>query len=307
MTTLSPHFPQQFQGVFPALITPFTQSGDGVDFDSLAKLVELQIAAGVDGLVVCGSTGEALTLTDAEYAKVLQFVVHQSRGRVPCIGGVSQSSTARAVEAARIVHSSGCAAVLVATPPYNKPNQVGIALHMREIAKHSSLPVIAYNIPGRSAASISPTTLGELAKEGTICAVKESSGSLDTVLDVLSNVSPTPCTVFSGEDAFTFAVLAHGGHGVISASANALPHEFVKMYAAWKSGDLAAARAIQFALLPRIRHLFIESNPVPVKSVLAWQGVIAHGTVRAPLTPLSPSNAEILRTTFKASLTLQAA
>lgn len=303
MATSSP----PFQGVLPALITPFTQNGDGVDFDSLAKLVELQISAGVDGLVVCGSTGEALTLTDAEYASVLQFVVQQSRGRVPCIGGVSQSSTARAIEAAKVVQSSGCAAVLVATPPYNKPNQVGIALHMREITHHSKLPVVAYNIPGRSAASIAPTTLGELAREGTICGVKESSGSLDTVMDVLANISSTPCTVLSGEDAFTFAVLAHGGHGVISASANAMPFEFVKMYAAWKCGDIAAARAVQFGLLSRIRHLFIESNPVPVKSVLAWQGVIAHSTVRAPLTPLSPSNAEILRAQFKDSLTLQAA
>jgi 4-hydroxy-tetrahydrodipicolinate synthase len=297
----------QFQGVLPALITPFTQSGDGVDFDSLAALVELQISAGVDGLVVCGSTGEALTLTDAEYAQVLQFVVQQTKGRVPCIGGVSQSSTAKAVESAKVVHSSGCAAVLVATPPYNKPNQVGIALHMREIAKHAKLPVIAYNIPGRSAASISPATIGELGKEGTICAVKESSGSLDTVMDVLAQLSSTPCTVLSGEDAFTYAVLAHGGHGVISASANALPHEFVKMYAAWKSGDTTSARALQFALLSRIRHLFIESNPVPVKSVLAWQGVIAQSTVRAPLTPLSPGNAEVLRATFKESLALQAA
>lgn len=276
-------------GVMPALVTPFSEGGREVDTTSLGNLLDYQLAAGVDGVVVCGSTGEASTLTDSEYTEVVRFVRTHVKGRVPCIAGISVSSTARAVQMAQSAREIGCDGVLVATPPYNKPSQGGIIEHFRAIHAAVGMPIVAYNIPGRSGVAISSATLGALSREGVIVGVKESSGSVDTIADTLLAVTPE-CKVLSGEDSLFLATLAYGGSGIISATANALPREFVSIYRAFRANDCEGAGKIQMEILPRIRTAFCESNPVPIKAALAMRGVIKSGAVRLPLISLSPEN-----------------
>jgi 4-hydroxy-tetrahydrodipicolinate synthase len=285
------------QGVFTALVTPFSADGSRVDYDSLARLIEFQKAAGVHGVVACGSTGESATLSESEYVEVVRFVRERTKGALPCIGGISVSSTARAVEMARQVEELGWDGVLLAAPPYNKPTQFGLLEHCRAVKRAVSLPLIAYNIPGRSSVAFLPSTLGTLSREGTIAGIKESSGSVDTIADTLSVVDPK-CQVVSGDDSLTLAVLAYGGTGVISAAANALPREFVALDSAWRAGNAFDARKEQMAILAKIRALFIESNPVPVKTVLALQGVIATPSVRLPLVPLSAESLQKVKAEF---------
>jgi 4-hydroxy-tetrahydrodipicolinate synthase len=276
-------------GVYPALVTPFTHGGAQVDYSSLARLIRFQLESGVDGVVVCGSTGEAATLSDEEYVEVVRFVRAETRGKVPCIAGISVSATARAQEMAGVIAKEGCDAILLAAPPYNKPSQPGLIEHCRAVRKAAGLPIVAYNIPGRSGVGFHATTLGELSREGTIVGIKEASGSVDFLADTMVGVDPR-CQVMAGDDSLTLAVLAYGGTGVISACANALPKEFVSLVDAWERGEVAAARRLQLDMLAKIRLLFVESNPVPVKTVLALQGIIAEPTVRLPLVPLSPES-----------------
>jgi 4-hydroxy-tetrahydrodipicolinate synthase len=285
------------QGVFTALVTPFSQDGGSIDLGSVASLVDTQLRAGVAGLVACGSTGEAATLSDREYLDVVRCVKEEAKGRVAVVAGVSVSSTARAVEIARSAAEVGADALLIASPPYNKPSQAGLIAHFRAIFAAVSMPLIAYNIPGRSAVSLAPETISTLAREGIITGVKESSGSIDTIAEI-ARLSPASCQMVTGEDSLTFAVLAYGGTGAISASSNAMPGEFIEISRLFSRGKFAEARDLQLSLLPRIRRLFIESNPVPVKTVLALQGVIKHATVRLPLTPLSPESLEAVRKEF---------
>lgn len=287
-----------FSGVFPALVTPFTPSGDGVDYDSLGHLLQLQLGAKVHGVVVCGSTGEAATLTDDEYFSVISYVRKVTTGIVPCIAGISVSSTAKAVQLAKFAATTKCDGILVASPPYNKPTQPGLIEHFRAIYQTSRLPIIAYNIPGRSGVSILPPTLSTLASEGTIVGVKESSGSFDTVIDVLRCV-PHTCGVLSGEDSFTLATLVHGGSGVISASANVFPDEFVSLYTAFQQKDFEQACNLQMGMMARIRANFVESNPAPVKEILASNGVIRSAAVRLPLVPLQPESLSILKAAYQ--------
>lgn len=285
-------------GICTALVTPFSKDGGMVDYDSFDALLAFQRTGQVSGVVVCGSTGEAATLSDVEYAEVVTFVRERTRGVLPCICGISVSSTSKAVQLAKFSEEVGCDGLLVATPPYNKPSQAGIIEHFRAIHAATSLPIIGYNIPGRSGVAIAPSTLGVMSKEGLICGIKESSGSVDALADTMVCVK-SDCQVVSGDDSLTLAVMAYGGVGAISAAGNALPGEMSAMVKAWQRGDSAEARRIQLEILPRVRALFTESNPVPVKTVLALQGVIAHATVRLPLVPLSAPSLEKIRAEFR--------
>jgi 4-hydroxy-tetrahydrodipicolinate synthase len=276
----------QLKGVYTALVTPFSRDGGDVDYESFARLLRFQIEAGVRGVVVCGTTGEAVALSDDEFSKVVSFVREQTRDKLQCIAGISVSATAQAVEVARHIAEIGCDGILLAAPPYNKPTQAGLIEHVRAVRSASKLPIVAYNIPGRSAVGYAPTTLGVLSREGTICGIKDSTGSIDLLADTMP-VLDKSCQVLSGEDALTLGILAYGGTGVISASANALPREFVALMNAWQSGDVEAARKEQLAMLKKLRLFFVETNPVPVKTVLALQGIIDHPSVRLPLVPLS--------------------
>lgn len=284
-------------GNYTALVTPFSSDGASIDKGSLEKLVRFQIEAKVAGVVVCGSTGEASTLTDAEYIDVVSYVRSLTKDKIPCVAGISVSATARAVQMAQAVTEIGCDGILVATPPYNKPSQAGIIAHFKAIHAATSLPLIAYNVPGRTGMAIAAATMGTLSREGVVIGLKEASGSIDHLADVMTAVHPS-CQVVSGDDSLVLAVMAYGGVGVISASANALPREFVTLTARYAAGDAVAARKIQLEILAKVRALFIEANPVPVKYVLAKQGIIAHATVRLPLTPLSTRSEEVVREAF---------
>jgi 4-hydroxy-tetrahydrodipicolinate synthase len=274
------------RGIFTAIVTPFTADTSALDLKSLGALIERQISEGVRGVVACGSSGEAATLTDDEYLEVVKFVRAQTKGKIPCVAGISVSATAKAVGMAKAIREIGCDGILVATPPYNKPSQVGISEHLRAIRRSSELPIIAYNIPGRSGTAISSATLGRLSHEGIVMGLKEASGSIDVLADTMAVVAPS-CQVVSGDDSLLLATLAYGGVGAISASANAIARELVELHAAFERGDVARARSIQLATLKRIRAVFCESNPIPVKTALALEGTIASSAVRLPLTPLS--------------------
>jgi 4-hydroxy-tetrahydrodipicolinate synthase len=284
-------------GVYTALVTPFSRDGASVDFQSFGALIDQQLDAGVSGVVACGSTGEAATLSDAEYVDVVRFARERTRGKVPCVAGISVSATARAIEMARVVSELGCDGILVATPPYNKPSQQGIIAHFRAVKAATKLPLIGYNIPGRSGVAISPATLGVLSQENLIVGIKESSGSVDALADTMAAIRPD-CQVVSGDDSLTLAVLAYGGVGVISASANVMPSEFVTLCRSWQQGDSQRAAKAQLEMLAKIRALFIESNPVPAKTVLALRGVIAEPTVRLPLVPLSAASLDKVKSEF---------
>jgi 4-hydroxy-tetrahydrodipicolinate synthase len=284
-------------GVYTALVTPFSKDGASVDFKSLGALIDQQLGAGVSGVVACGSTGEAATLSDAEYVEVVRFARERTSGKVPCVAGVSVSATARAVEMARVTAELGCDGILVATPPYNKPSQQGIIAHFRAIKAATMLPLIGYNIPGRSGVAILPSTLGALSRENLIVGIKESSGSVDALADTMTTVRPE-CQVVSGDDSLALAVLAYGGVGFISASANVMPSEFVTLYQSWQKGDTRQATRTQLEILAKIRALFVESNPVPAKTVLAQRGIIAESTARLPLVPLSAESLEKVRSEF---------
>ena len=279
------------RGVIPAIVTPFTKDGSQVDRKSLGRLIEKQIAGKVHGVVACGSTGEASTLSEAEYVEVVTFTRAATRGKMPCIAGISVSSTHRAVEMARTIKELGCDAILVATPPYNKPSQLGIVEHFKAIQSASGLPLIAYNVPGRSGVAIAPATLGALSQQGIISSIKEASGSIDLLADTMLTVRED-CQVLSGDDSLFLATLAYGGRGIISVVANAFPEEMVALYDAFERGDTVEARRLQLGLVPRMRAAFIEANPVPIKTALARMGVIENETVRLPLTALAPTNFE---------------
>jgi len=287
----------KFSGVLTAIVTPFSADGSSVDLRSLERLLEKQLAAGVDGVVACGSTGESTTLSDEEYREVVKSV----RAKVPkdrrVIAGISVSATSKAITLAKLATDLGVDGLLIATPPYNKPSQEGIYAHLEAVHKAVKTPIIAYNIPGRSGVQLLPNTILKLAREGVVVGVKESSGSLDQVLDILAGVSDG-FSVLSGEDSLTYPVMACGGSGVISAGASALPEGFAEIVKLVRAGSFKAAAAKQLDILPFIRAFFRESNPVPVK-VAAWiRGWIDHPTVRLPLTPASSETVNELKNLF---------
>lgn len=289
--------PLQLHGVLPAIVTPFTKDGLAVDKKSLSHLVDTLLEGKVHGVVACGSTGEATTLSDAEYVEVVKLVRERTAGKVPCVAGISVSSTRRATEIARVIQELGCDAILVATPPYNKPSQAGIIEHFKAIYAASGMPIIAYNVPGRSGVAITSATLGALSQQGLITAIKEASGSIDITADDVLAVKPD-CQVLSGDDSLFLGTLAYGGRGIISVVANACPREMVALYEAFERGDMREATRLQLDLMPRCRAAFVESNPVPIKAALALKGIIEHDTVRLPLAPLSPASLERVRMEF---------
>lgn len=284
-----------FQGVYTALVTPFR---DGtVDERALHELVELQIAAGVDGVVPCGSTGEAATLSHAEHRRVVEVVVAAARGRVRVLAGTGSNSTAEAIELTRHAKEAGADGALLISPYYNKPTQDGIVAHYAEIARQTAFPLVAYNIPGRTASNILPQTLARLAEIEQIVGVKEASGSIDQMAHVIAAV-PDHFAVLSGDDGFTLPLLAIGGAGVISTTSNVVPAEMVELVRAFRAGDVERARALHYRLLPLFDALFAETNPIPVKAALALRGVILE-ELRLPLTRLSPPNRERLQAAMK--------
>ena len=284
-----------FEGVLTALVTPLR---DGVvDERALGELVELQIAAGIDGLVPCGSTGEAATLSHAEHRRAVEVVVSAARGRVKVLAGTGSNSTSEAIELTRYAKEAGADGALLISPYYNKPTQEGIIAHYAEVARQTAFPLVVYNIPGRTASNVLPETLARLAEIDQIVGVKESCGNLDQMAHVIASVPDDFCVV-SGDDSLTLPLLAIGGRGVISTTSNVAPSEMVELVRAFRAGDVERARAVHYRLLPLFDALFCETNPIPVKAALSMRGLILE-ELRLPLTRLSAPNRERLQLAMK--------
>jgi len=284
-----------FQGVLTALVTPFRDGA--LDERALLELVELQIEAGVDGLVPCGSTGESATLSHAEHRRVVEVVVAAARGRVPVVAGTGSNSTREAIELTGYAKEAGADGALLISPYYNKPTQAGIVAHYAEVARATAFPLVVYNIPGRTASNIQPATMARLADIEQVVGVKEASGDLQQVCHVIASC-PAGFRVLSGDDALTLPLLAVGGDGVISTTGNVAPSEMVELVRAFRAGDLARARDLHYRLLPLFDALFCETNPIPVKAALALRGLI-RDEIRLPLTRLGDANRERLRVVMK--------
>jgi 4-hydroxy-tetrahydrodipicolinate synthase len=284
-----------FEGVFTALVTPFRDGA--VDERALVELVELQIAAGVDGIVPCGSTGEAATLSHAEHQRVVEGVVAAARGRVQVVAGTGSNSTAEAIQLTRHAKEAGADGALLISPYYNRPTQEGIVAHYTEVARQTAFPLLAYNIPARTGSNVLPATLARLAEVDQIVGVKESCGDLNQIAHVIAAV-PESFAVLSGDDWAALPLLALGGKGAVSTVSNVAPGEMVELVRAFRAGDIARARAIHFRLLPLLDALFCETNPIPVKAALAMRGLIQE-ELRLPLVPISNGNRERLQAVLK--------
>ncbi len=284
-----------FEGVHTALVTPLR---DGkLDEPALRTLVERQVAAGVDGVVPCGSTGEAATLSHEEHRRVVEIVVEAADGRVQVIAGTGSNNTREAVALTRHAKESGADGALLISPYYNKPTQEGIFVHYQTVAHETGLPLVVYNIPGRTGSNIEPATLGRLADVDGIVAVKEACGDIEQISQVIA-ACPKEFAVLSGDDALTLPLCAIGGKGVISTSSNVVPAEMVALERAASAGDLAGARRIHYRLLPLFDALFCETNPIPVKAAVVMLGLIGE-EIRLPLTPLTQANRERLQLVLK--------
>ena len=286
-----------FEGCWTALATPFRRDG-GVDETALRKLVASQLAGGIDGLVPCGSTGEAATLTHDEYRRVISLTLMESQGRVPVLAGVSGNATWKAIELARECETLGVDALLVLAPYYNKPTQEGLLQHFCAVAASTTLPVVVYNIPGRTAVNIAPQTLARIAKAcPNVVAVKEAAGSLDQVSEILA-LAPAGFSVLSGDDSLTLPMLSVGARGVVSVVSNVAPRQTKALCAAFASGKTREAARLHGKLFALIKALFCETNPIPVKAALSMLGVCSDA-MRLPLLPLSKDKRPLLRAELK--------
>lgn len=280
-----------WQGVFTALVTPF-QSNGSLDEPALERAIVRQLEAGIDGLVPAGSTGEAATLEEREWERVIEITVRMTEQRVPVIAGTGTNSTQSTIARTRRARELGANGALVVSPYYNKPNPSGLKAHYLAVAEQGGLPVVLYNVPGRTAQNLMPEQILEIAQDARIVAVKEASGVLGQAIGLIAN-RRVDLAVLSGEDELTVPMCLMGGDGVISVVSNVDPAGTVRMVHAALKGDVATAREHHYRQLPLMRALFAESNPVPCKAVFERWG---WGTsfVRAPLAPASPATRELL-------------
>ena len=276
-----------FTGCGTALVTPFRKD-QSIDESTLRKLVRRQIEAGIDFLVPCGTTGECPTLERAEHLRVVEIVVEEAKGKVPVVGGAGGYCTREVIELARELERIGVDGILSVTPYYNRPTQEGLFQHYQAIAGAIGKPVIVYSVQGRTGVNVEPATLARLAAIETIVAVKEASGNLSQIANILHDV-PERFTVLSGDDAVTIPVIALGGRGVISTVANQIPGPMTQLAQSCLKGDFAAARRIQARYLPLMNVNFVESNPIPVKAAMAAMGLL-EPVWRLPMCAPAPAN-----------------
>jgi len=279
-------------GCGTALVTPFASDG-AIDERALRALVAWQIAEGVNFLVPCGSTGEAATMSPEEQCRVITIVVEETSSRVPVVAGAASNDTQRAIALSKAAKAAGATHLLHTSPMYNKPPQRGIIAHYRAIADAVDLPIVVYNVPGRTGSNVEARTTLALAQTRNIVAVKEASGNLGQITDILRE-RPPHFSVLSGDDELTLPVMAAGGDGVISVVSNATPRLMAELCRCLRDGDLAGARERHFRLLPWMRAAFVESNPLPVKAALAAMGKIKN-VLRLPLVPMSDTHEAALR------------
>ena len=279
------------QGAIVAIVTPFRNGK--VDEEALRRLIEEQIMAGTDGIAPCGTTGESTTLSHEEHDRVIEITVDAVKKRVPVIAGTGSNSTAEALRLTKHAWEAGADAALIVCPYYNRPTQEGLYLHYRAIAEEVPVPIIVYNIPGRTGTNMLPETLARLAKIPNIVGVKEASGSIKQMSDMIL-LCGADFDVLSGDDIFTLPLLALGGKGVISVISNVVPGDMAGMVDAFAAGDLEKARQLHYRMSPLIDALFIETNPIPVKAALAMMGKIAY-ELRLPLCRMVEKNEAALK------------
>ncbi|MFA7563575.1 MAG: 4-hydroxy-tetrahydrodipicolinate synthase [Methanoculleus sp.] len=283
-----------FEGILPAIITPFYRdSRASLDIEGLQSNIEFLLQRGVHGIVPCGSTGESATLTFEEHELVIGKTVEVVNGRVPVLAGTGSNNTEEAVRLTRSAKDAGADGALVISPYYNKPNRSGLVKHFTILAD-LDLPIILYNVPGRTGQNLQPDLVAELAKHPNIVGIKEASGDISQITRIIEATQDEEFSVISGDDAMTLPVLAMGGAGVISVTANVDPARMVGMYEAYRAGDLARARVLHYELAPLMRAMFIDTNPIPVKRAVGLLGMAA-GPVRLPLDDLDEAKTEQLR------------
>jgi 4-hydroxy-tetrahydrodipicolinate synthase len=299
-----------FTGCGTALVTPFRKAkapgnAQSLDEETLRKLVRRQIQAGIDFLVPCGTTGESPTLTRAEHLRVVEITIEEAKGKVPVLAGAGGYNTAEVVELAKELSHMGADGILSVTPYYNKPTQEGLVQHYKAIAQGTSLPIVVYNIQGRTGVNVEPATLKRLAEIDNIIGVKEASGNISQMATVL-HLLPEGFTVLCGDDAITIPLIALGGRGVISVVANEIPAEFSKLTKLALAGDLAGARALQRQWFALMEVNFCETNPGPVKAAMAMMGLL-EPVFRLPMVPPSEANRAKIEAVLKAAGLLAAA
>ena len=290
------------RGCGTALVTPFAKNGT-VDVEALRRLVEFQLREGIDFLVPCGTTGETPALEHEEYVGVLRVVVEQVAHKIPVIAGVGGNNTKKVCALAAEVETLRVDGILSVAPYYNKPTQEGLFQHFAAVAEATKLPVILYNVPGRTSSNIEPATVERLAAIENIIAIKEASGSITQQMEVLSRV-PASFRVLSGDDAFTFPLMALGGAGIISVVSNEIPRQMTQLAHLMLDGKIEEARKLHFQLLPLMQANFIETNPIPVKAALAMMGMIEE-IYRLPMVPMKPENRAKLEKALAAQGLLQ--
>jgi 4-hydroxy-tetrahydrodipicolinate synthase len=281
-----------FKGAFTALVTPF--SGGQIDTQALRDHVDFQIEKGIDGLVPCGTTGEASTLSHDEHVEVVRITVEHAAGRVPVIAGSGSNSTAEALELTKRVKETGANAGLMITPYYNKPTQEGLFQHFSTIAEKVDIPIILYNVPGRTGINMLPDTVARLAAVPNIVGLKDAAADLKQT-SYTRQLVPDDFVILSGEDTLVYPLMAVGASGVISVTSNILPGEIAELCRRFLEGNMARAAELHHRLLPMCDAMFVETNPIPIKAALAMMGRIKN-ELRLPLVPISDKGAETVRT-----------
>jgi len=279
-----------FHGAIVATVTPFRNGK--LDRGALKKLVKFQIDSGTDGIVPCGTTGESATLSFDEHERVIDTVLQTVDGRVPVIAGTGSNNTKEAVALTRYAKRAGASAALVITPYYNKPTQDGLCRHFRTVAESADIPIILYNVPGRTGVNMTAHTVARLAEVPNIVGVKEASGNLNQVCDII-RLTPRKFCVLSGDDALFFPMMALGAKGVISVTSNVAPRLMAELYDTYVIGEISRARDIHYQLWPLFQGLFIETNPIPAKTALAMMKMIRE-EFRLPLCPMADGNRKAL-------------
>jgi len=284
-----------YSGSFPALVTPFKANFD-IDFEAYGRLIDWQIEQGTNGIVPCGCSGEAATLSHDEQKQLIRFAIERVAGRVPVVAGTGSNNTREAVGLTAFAKEAGADGALLITPYYNKPTAAGQIAHYTAVAESAGgLPIMLYNVPGRTATKLEPETIAELNKVANIVSVKEACGSVDQVSAIIGLCD---INVMSGDDSLTLPMMAVGAKGVVSVAANVVPAQIAALTAKANAGDFAGAREIHYAMLPLFKGLFIETNPMPVKACLAKMGMIEN-VLRLPLTPVLDATSKKLDAILK--------
>ncbi len=284
------------KGAIVAIVTPF--KAGKVDEEGLRSLIEFQIENGTDGIVPCGTTGESATLSYDEHNRVIDITIEAVGGRVPVIAGTGSNSTSETIMLTKHAEKAGADAALLITPYYNKPTQEGLYRHYRAVSEAVDIPLILYNVPGRTGVNMLPDTIARLAEFKNIVGIKEATGNMAQVSDIIERC-PEDFVVLSGDDFTTFPILCLGGKGVISVTSNVAPGDVASMIDAFEQGDIEGARAIHYRLMPLNSAMFLETNPIPVKTALSIIGRIEE-EFRLPLCPMLKKNRELLVETLRA-------